>query len=112
MRNTKKPSRKSVLYYFTLPGEPQLFMGHLGPEPKTNTKTVNYPSRYSMSLSDWPSVKKGKIKSLGHQEISSSYAHFLLKDFVLISKHAPPFMANYLGKQGLARQFREKLDST
>lgn len=41
LENTKKPSRRPVLYYSILPGEPQPFMGHLGPEPKTNMKTLN-----------------------------------------------------------------------
>lgn len=67
----KKPSRKSVLYYSILPREPQLFMGHLGPEPKINMETVNYPSRYSMSLSDLPNAKEEKTKLFEHQGINS-----------------------------------------
>lgn len=107
MKNKKKASEKSALYYSILPREPQLFMGHLGSEPKTNMKTVNYPSRYSMSLSDLLSVKEGKTKLPWLQGIRfSKSVNFLLKHFVLITKHVPPFVSNYLkggsGQSGMS----------
>lgn len=87
MKNKKEPSGRSVLYYSILPGEPQLFMGHLGPEPKTNMKTLNYPSRYSMSdvFIRFAKCQGRKYKVTWTSRNQSS--HFSIKTFFINTKH-------------------------